>query len=96
LYYEEKEKMKINKISIKYKILLLVTIGIILLTGGIIFRIQGVASSEVNQAAVVKAVLDLELAMRLSIQSFRVNGSSEDLTELAKELSVLIKRFRVK
>jgi hypothetical protein len=45
---------------------------------------------------VVKAVLDLELAMRLSIQSFRVNGSSEDLTELAKELSVLIKRFRVK
>ena len=57
--------MKINKISIKYKILLLVSIGIILLTGGIIFRIQGVASTEANQAAVVKAVSDLELGYEI-------------------------------
>jgi len=57
--------MKLNKISIKYKILLLVSIGIILLTGGIIFRIQGVASKEANQAAVVKAVSDLELGYEI-------------------------------
>jgi methyl-accepting chemotaxis protein len=62
--------MKINKISIKYKILLLVTIGIILLTGGIIFRIQGVASSEANQAAVVKAVSDLELGYEIIDSKF--------------------------
>ncbi|MGP3778855.1 methyl-accepting chemotaxis protein [Halanaerobium saccharolyticum] len=62
--------MKINKLSIKYKILLLVTIGIILLTGGIIFRIQGVASSEANQAAVVKAVSDLELGYEIIDSKF--------------------------
>src|SRR6056297_1851365 len=57
--------MKLNKISIKYKILLLVSIGIILLTGGIVFRIQDVASREANQAAVVKAVSDLELGYEI-------------------------------
>src|SRR6056297_3214376 len=57
--------MKIKQISIKYKILLLVIIGIVLLTGGIIFRIQGVASKEANEAAVVKAVSDLELGYEI-------------------------------
>ncbi len=62
--------MKINKISIKYKILLLVSLGIILLTGGIIYRIQGVASNEANKAAVVKAISDLELGYEIIDSKF--------------------------
>jgi methyl-accepting chemotaxis protein len=62
--------MKIKKLSIKYKILLLVSIGIILLTGGIILRIQGIAGREANQAAVVKAVSDLELGYEIIDSKF--------------------------
>lgn len=51
--------MKIRKLSIKYKILLIVIAGIILMTGGIIFRIREVSTQEAKNAATMKAKADL-------------------------------------
>ncbi|RAK09784.1 methyl-accepting chemotaxis protein [Halanaerobium saccharolyticum] len=51
--------MKIKNLSIKYKILLIVIVGIILMTGGIIFRIRGVSTEEAKNAAAIKANADL-------------------------------------
>ncbi|SIQ29662.1 methyl-accepting chemotaxis protein [Halanaerobium kushneri] len=62
--------MNIKKISIKYKILLLVFTGIVILTGGIIFSVYEIASKEANNAAVVKAVSDLELGYEIINSKF--------------------------
>jgi len=51
--------MKIKNLSIKYKILLIVIVGIILMTGGIIFRIRNVSTEEAKNAAATKANADL-------------------------------------
>ncbi|MEC9490677.1 MAG: methyl-accepting chemotaxis protein [Halanaerobiales bacterium] len=51
--------MKIKNISIKYKIVLIVIAGIILMTGGIIYRIRDVSTQEAKEAAMIKANADL-------------------------------------
>jgi len=51
--------MRIKSLSIKYKILLIVIAGIILMTGGIIFRIRDVSTEEAKKAATIKAAADL-------------------------------------
>ncbi|TDO95115.1 methyl-accepting chemotaxis protein [Halanaerobium saccharolyticum] len=51
--------MKIKNLSIKYKILLIVVAGIILMTGGIIYRIRDVSTEEAKNAATIKANADL-------------------------------------
>ncbi|SFL22080.1 methyl-accepting chemotaxis protein [Halanaerobium salsuginis] len=51
--------MRLSRLSIKYKILLIVVLGITLLTAGTIFRIREVAVEEAKNTAAVKAAADL-------------------------------------
>jgi methyl-accepting chemotaxis protein len=51
--------MMINKMSIKFKILIIVIAGIVLMTGVVIFGVRRVSTEEAKEAALVKAKADL-------------------------------------
>ena len=62
--------MKIRKMSIKFKLLILVIAGIILMTGVIIIGVRRVSTEEAKDAAVVKAKADLATGYEIIEQQY--------------------------
>lgn len=57
--------LKLNKLAIKYRILLIVVIGLILMIGLILFQIRNAAIKEAKSAALIKAESDLNTGYRI-------------------------------
>ena len=67
----------INKMSIKFKILIIVIAGIVLMTGVVIFGVRRVYTQEPKEAAVVKAKADLATGYEIIEQQYPGNWRLE-------------------